>query len=70
MEGTSLLGNVLETCNNGFKLNEEWFRFDNRKEFFTPRVVRPRPRLSREAVGAPSLEVFKAGLDGVLGNVV
>lgn len=60
MEGTSLLGNVLGTCNNGFKLNEEWFRFDNRKEFFTPRVVRPRPRLPREAVGAPSLNVFKA----------
>jgi len=30
------------------------------------RVVRPWPRLPREAVAAPSLAVFKAGLDGAL----
>ena len=34
------------------------------------RVVRPWHRLPREAVAAPSLEVFKAGLDGALGNLV
>jgi len=32
------------------------------------RVVRPRPRLPREAVAAPSLAVFKARLDGALSN--
>ena len=39
-------------------------------KFFTQRVVRHWHRLPREAVGAPSLEVFKARLDGALGNLV
>ena len=34
------------------------------------RVVRHWNRLPREAVDAPSLEVFKAGLDGALSNLV
>jgi len=34
------------------------------------RVVRPWPRLPREAVAAPSLAVFKARLDGALSNLV
>ena len=34
------------------------------------RVVRHWKRLPREAVGALFLEVFKAGLDGALGNLV
>jgi len=33
------------------------------------RVVRPWPRLPREAVAAPSLAVFKARLDGALSNL-
>jgi len=33
------------------------------------RVVRPRHRLPREAVAAPSLAVFKAKLDGALSNL-
>ena len=36
--------------------------------FFTERVVRFWKRLRREAVDAPSLEVFKAGVDGTLGS--
>jgi len=32
--------------------------------------VRPWHRLPREAVGAPSLEVLKARLDGALGSLV
>ncbi|KFO57479.1 hypothetical protein N302_03523, partial [Corvus brachyrhynchos] len=52
---------------NGFKLR---FILDIRKKFFTVRVVRPWHRLSREAVAAPSLEVFKARLDGALSNLV
>ena len=34
------------------------------------RAVRHWNRLPREAVDAPSLEVFKARLDGTLGNLV
>jgi len=34
------------------------------------RVVRPWPRLPREAVAAPSLAVFKARLDGALSKLV
>ncbi|KFV11428.1 hypothetical protein N340_09117, partial [Tauraco erythrolophus] len=41
-----------------------------RKKFFTLRVVRHWNRLSREAVDSPSLEVFKARLDGALSNLV
>ena len=37
---------------------------------FIERVVRCRNRLPREAADAPSLEVFKARLDGALGNLV
>ncbi|KFQ77505.1 hypothetical protein N337_00291, partial [Phoenicopterus ruber ruber] len=43
---------------------------DIRKKFFTLRVVRHWNRLPREAVDAPSLEVFKARLDGALSNLL
>ncbi|KFQ99119.1 hypothetical protein Y956_03952, partial [Nipponia nippon] len=46
------------------------FRLDIRKKFFTVRVVRHWNRLLREVLGAPSLEVFKARLDGALSNLV
>jgi len=51
------------TRGDGFKLKEGTFRLDPRKEFFPMRVVRPWPRLPREAVAAPSLAGFKARLD-------
>ncbi|KGL89057.1 hypothetical protein N301_03149, partial [Charadrius vociferus] len=55
---------------NGFKLEEGRFRLNIRKNFFTLRVVRHWNRLPGEAVDAPSLEVFKARLDGALSNLV
>ncbi|KFU96555.1 hypothetical protein M959_00943, partial [Chaetura pelagica] len=55
---------------NGFKLEEGRFRLDIRKKFFAARVVRHWKRLPREAVKAPSLEVFKARLDEALSNLV
>ncbi|KFQ23467.1 hypothetical protein N332_01673, partial [Mesitornis unicolor] len=55
---------------NGLKLEEGRFRLDIGKKFFTVRVVRHWHRLPREAVDAPSLEVFKARLDRALGNLV
>ncbi|KFM08705.1 hypothetical protein AS27_11507, partial [Aptenodytes forsteri] len=55
---------------NGFKLKEYRFRLDIRKKFFTMRVVRQWNRLPREAVDAPSLDVFKVRQDGALGNLM
>ena len=51
-------------------MKEGRFRLDVGGKFFTMRVVRCWNRLPREAVNAPSLEVFKARLDGALGSQV
>ncbi|KFV02201.1 hypothetical protein N340_13125, partial [Tauraco erythrolophus] len=55
---------------NGFKLKEGRFKLDLRKKFFTMRVVKHWNRLLREAVAAPSLEMFKARLDKALSNLM
>ncbi|KFV99032.1 hypothetical protein N326_01605, partial [Eurypyga helias] len=52
------------------KLKVGRFRLDIGKKFFTERVVKHWNRLPREAVEAPSLEVFKARLDEALSNLV
>ena len=57
------------TRGNGSKLKEGRFRLDIRKKFFPTRLVRPWPKLPREAVAAPSLTVLKAKLDGALSTL-
>jgi len=58
------------TRGDGSKLQEGRFRLDIRKKFFTMSMVKHWNRLPREAVDAPSLEVFKARLDGALRNLI
>ena len=43
---------------------------DIRKKFFTQRVLTHWNGLPKEVVDAPSLEVFKARLDGALGTLI
>lgn len=49
---------------NVFKLKEDRSRLDVREKFFTVRAMRHWNKLPREAKDAPSLEMFKARLDG------
>ena len=51
-------------------MKEGRFRLDIGGKFFTKRVMRCWHRLPREVVNAPSLEVFKARLDGALDSLV
>jgi len=58
------LFNSDSTRKNGFKLKEGRFSLNIRMKFFTQSAVRPWHRLPRVFVDIPSLEVFKARLDG------
>jgi len=69
-EGLFTRGCSDRTTGDGCKLKEGRLRLDIRKQFFTKRVVKHWHRLPRDAVAAPSLEVFEARLDGVLSNLV
>lgn len=51
---------------NGLELKMGQFGLDIRKKFFTMRLVQHWNRLSREAVGVPSLEKFRIMLDRAL----
>ena len=61
---------VYKYINAYFKLREGRFGLDIRKKLCNMRVVKHWHRLPREAVEAPSLETFKARLDGALSNLV
>jgi len=54
------------TRGNGHKLKHKKLRLNMRKNFFTLRVMEPWPRLPREVVESPSVEIFKTRLDAVL----
>ena len=45
---------------------QQVFHLNMRKNFFPLRVTEPWPRLPREAVESPSLEIFKTRLDKLL----
>ena len=51
-------------------MREGRFRLDIRKKFFTVRMVRHWNRLLRQTVDAPSLEAFKARLNGAVSKRV
>ena len=53
------------TRGNGHKVKQRKFQLNTRKNFFPLRVTEPWPRLPREAVESPSLEIFQPRLDKV-----
>ena len=71
-EGSRLFGSIdkSRTRGNGLRLKEGRFRLDVRGKFFTVRGVRCWNSCSERLwVPCPSLEVFKARLDGALGSL-
>ena len=58
------------TRGNGFKLKQVRFRLNVWRKFFTQGVLRHWNMLPQKAVDAPSLEAFKARLDGILGSLI
>jgi len=57
---------VLDCAFPGHKLRHRKFRLNMRKNFFPLRVTEPWPRLPRQVVESPSLEIFQTHLDKVL----
>ena len=58
------------TRSNAFKLREGRFRMGTMKKFSAIKMVKHWNSLPREVVEVPSLETFKARLDGILSNLV
>jgi len=58
------------TRGNYLELKKGRCSLDVRRKFFTQGMVRQWHRLPREAVDVPSLEAFKAMLDGALGSLI
>lgn len=58
------------TRGEGFKLTKGRFRLENKEQFSTLWLVRYWSMLSRKAMDAPYLAVFKTRLDGALSNLV
>ena len=54
------------TRGNGHKLKQRKLQLNPRKNFFPLRVTEPWPRLPREAVESPSLEMFQPRLAAML----
>ena len=54
------------TRGNEHKLEQRKLQLNPRKNFFPLRVTEPWPRLPREVVESPSLEIFRTRLDAVL----
>jgi len=67
-DGTRLFSVVPSdrTRDNGHKLKQRKLQLKMRKNFFPLRVMEPWPRLPRQAVESPSLEILKTYLDKVL----
>ena len=58
------------TRGNGFKLKESKFTLAIRRKFFLQRILRYWNKLLRKLVSAPSLEAFRARLDGALSSLI
>jgi len=68
-------GTFMQACSDrtrvsGFKLEEGRFRLDTRKKLFTMRVVRRWNRFPTVVMDAPSLEEFRARLDGAVSSLL
>ena len=61
---------INRTRGNGHKLKQSKLQLNTRENFFPLRVTEPWPRLPREAVESPSLEIFQTRLDKVLYNLL
>ena len=57
---------LFKSLTNVILLKQRKFRLNMRKNFFPLRVTEHWPRLPREAVESPSLEIFQPHLDVVL----